>query len=207
MGVHLSLEYPHFRDLQPFYLTNRQVEELAWKVRLQLRYAESCHLKVPLDLLFNIDGATVNRVRMTFQWEVEGAIEDEQGVPVLGVCDCDPGEWPDLIMLSANSGMIRGFEALLRSVLAHELGHGLCDGPGWLGVDAGAGGLHAVAENSSNFGGLSVSVCAATFLHGRGWGTFGLGPLGLVGRSSVESQPFDRPVAGGAVRKPELVAD
>jgi hypothetical protein len=28
--------------------------------------------------------------------------------------------------------MIRGFEALLRSVLAHELGHGLCDGPGWL---------------------------------------------------------------------------
>ena len=69
---------------------------------------------------------------MTFRWEIEEAIEDEQGVPVLGVCDCDPGEWPDLIMLSANSSMIHGFEALLRSVLVHELGHGICDGPGWL---------------------------------------------------------------------------
>ena len=59
MGVHLSLEYPHFRTLQPRYLTNLHVEELAWMVRLQLRCAESRHLKVPLDLLFRIDGATV----------------------------------------------------------------------------------------------------------------------------------------------------
>jgi hypothetical protein len=51
MGVHLSLEYPHFRNLQPRYVTNLQVEELAWKVRLQLSYAEICHLKVPLGRL------------------------------------------------------------------------------------------------------------------------------------------------------------
>ena len=132
MGVHLRLEYPHFRNLQPRYLTNPRVEELAWQVRLQLGCAETRYLKFPLDLLFSIDQATVNGLRVTFRWEIEEAIQDEQGVPVLGVCDCDPEEMPDSIMLSANSGMIGKFEALLRSVLVHELGHAVCDGPGWL---------------------------------------------------------------------------
>ena len=45
---------------------------------------------------------------MTFRWEIENDIHDEQGVPVLGVCDCDPEEMPDTIMLSANGGMVRG---------------------------------------------------------------------------------------------------
>jgi hypothetical protein len=136
MGVYLRLDYPHFPDLRPRYLTNTQVEDLAWQVRHQLGYAYPWTPKIPLDLLFNIEGAVVNGFRVTFLWEIEDAIHDEHGVPVLGVCDCDPDEMPDTIMLSANASivasMVAGIEELLRSILAHELGHGICDGPGWL---------------------------------------------------------------------------
>ena len=132
MGVWLRVDYPHFADLRPRNLTNAQVGTLAWLIRHQLGYASPWASKVPLELLLGIEGAIVNGLRMTFRWEIESAIHDEQGVPVLGVCDCDPEEMPDTIMLSANGGMVRGIEELLRSILAHELGHGLCDAPGWL---------------------------------------------------------------------------
>ena len=85
--------------------------------------------KIPLDLLFSIEGAIVNGVRIAFRWEIEDAIHDEHGVPVLGICDYDPDEMPDTIWLSANAGMVGGIEEMLRSILAHELGHGLCDAP------------------------------------------------------------------------------
>jgi hypothetical protein len=132
MGVYLRLDYPHFPDLRPCYLNNAQVEDLAWQVRLQLGHASTRDPKIPLDLLFSIEGAVVNGFAVTFIWEIEDAIYDEHGVPVLGVCDCDPGEMPNTIMLSANASMAADIEELLRSILAHELGHGICDGPGWL---------------------------------------------------------------------------
>lgn len=132
MGVWLKVDYPHFSDLRPRYISNEQVEALAWQVRLQLGFASPSTSKIPLDVLFSIEGATVNGFRLKFRWEVEDTVQDRSGDPVLGVCDCDPDEWPDMIMLSANAGIVAGVEELLRSILAHELGHGLCDAPSWL---------------------------------------------------------------------------
>jgi hypothetical protein len=132
MGVWLRIDYPHSANLRPWYLSNAQVEDLAWQVRRQLGYASSLTLKIPLDVLFSIEGAVVNGLQIKFRWEIEDAIHDEDGVPVLGICDYDPDEMPDTIWLSANAGMVRAIEEMLRSILAHELGHGLCDAPGWL---------------------------------------------------------------------------
>ena len=132
MGVWLRIDYPHSATLRPWYLTNAQVEDLAWQVRLQLGYAYPSTPKISLDLLFSIEGAAVNGLRLAFHWEIEDAIHDQQGVPVLGVCDYDPSEMPDTIWLSANAGMVSGIEDMLRSILTHELGHGLCDAPGWI---------------------------------------------------------------------------
>jgi hypothetical protein len=132
MGVWLRIDYPHSTDLRPRYLTNAQIEDLAWRVRLQLGYASSSTPKIPLDLLLSIDGAIVNGLQISFCWEIENAICDEHGIPVLGICDYDPDEMPDTIWLSANAGMVRRIEEMLRSILAHELGHGLCDAPSWV---------------------------------------------------------------------------
>jgi hypothetical protein len=74
----------------------------------------------------------VNGVQIRFRWEIEDAICDEDGLSVLGICDYDPDEVPDTIWLSANAGMVGNIEEMLRSILAHELGHGLCDAPGWV---------------------------------------------------------------------------
>jgi hypothetical protein len=131
MGVWLKIDYPHFANHRPRYLTNAQVEDLAWQVRLQLGYAYPSTPKIPLDVLFSIEGAIVNGLRINFCWEIEDAIHDENGVPALGICDYDPTEMPDTIWLSVNTGMVRDIEEMLRSILAHELGHGLCDAPNW----------------------------------------------------------------------------
>jgi len=56
MGVWLKIDYLHSANLRPWYLTNAQVEDLAWQVRHQLGCASPWTPKMSLDLLFSIEG-------------------------------------------------------------------------------------------------------------------------------------------------------
>jgi hypothetical protein len=131
MGKRLKVEYPHFPDLRPAFLTNEQMQALAWDVRTQIGCAESGCLKIPLNLVLTIEGATVNGLYVKFRWEIHESVHEKE-VPVLGVCDYDYEEMPGVALLLANSGIVNGWEAMLRSILAHELCHGLCEVPAWI---------------------------------------------------------------------------
>jgi hypothetical protein len=56
MGKRLKVEYPHFPDLRPAFLTKEQMQALAWDVRTQIGCAESGCLKIPLKLVLTIEG-------------------------------------------------------------------------------------------------------------------------------------------------------
>jgi hypothetical protein len=132
MDAALRLEYRHLSDLRPAFLTTELVQALAWEVRVQVGCGDDRRLQIPLDSLLGISKGAINGLSLKFRWDIVEDVHDRDGVPVLGVCDYDHEWMPGTILLLANSKMINGSTPLLRSVLAHELGHGVCDGPGWI---------------------------------------------------------------------------
>lgn len=132
MGVRLKAAYRHHPDLRPYYMTNEQVQELAWNVRVQIGYASHAHLRIPIERFLEIEDATVNGVSYDFIWDIADRVLDERRTPVLGICDYDPDGLPNVSQLSANRSMVQGRSSMLRGILTHELGHGLCDAPAWI---------------------------------------------------------------------------
>jgi hypothetical protein len=61
-------------------------------------------------------------------WDFENVVHDENGVPVIGVCEHDP-ETPDQVMISLNSEVVADHAELERSTALHEFGHAVFDMP------------------------------------------------------------------------------
>jgi Zn-dependent peptidase ImmA (M78 family) len=62
----------------------------------------------------------------------------------MGVTEYDKAS-PDCVMVSVNGPMLGGTEPLLRSTIAHELGHVVFDAPGWVRVPPAAPAYSATA--------------------------------------------------------------
>jgi hypothetical protein len=84
------------------------------------------------DLARRAAGLRVNGRRIELAWDIDHAVHDEAGEPVLGVCEHDPDE-PDMVMISLNGELLADQPHLLRSTAAHELGHAIFDMPAALG--------------------------------------------------------------------------
>jgi len=54
-------------------------------------------------------------------WDIDHPVHDDDGEPVLGVCEHDPAE-PGTVMISLNGELLRDQPELLRSTAIHELG-------------------------------------------------------------------------------------
>lgn len=67
-------------------------------------------------------------LRLAVSWEMERALQDEHGHPVLGLCDIDADE-PGWAYLAVNGPMTAHRADLALSTAAHEIGHLLFDVP------------------------------------------------------------------------------
>lgn len=128
----LALSYRHCGRMRPSYIKNSEIEGLAALVRQQL--ADVGTDAITVQLLSEISGLKINGVAFDLFVGTEGIVHDEEGKPVLGICEYDPGV-PDTAMVSVSPVGDHASEELVLSTLGHELGHAIFDAPGWI-VDA-----------------------------------------------------------------------
>jgi len=126
----LTLEYRCCHQNTPWYLKHTEVEELALRARLQLVEADVEALS--LDVLTQIDRLKINGVQFEMWIDTEHPVHDEQGAPVLGVCEFDGDASPDAALLAVTPVGELASPELVLSTLAHELGHAIFDAPGWI---------------------------------------------------------------------------
>lgn len=137
--------YRHSRTTAaPARLTAAEVWSVARAVRGQLAI-ERAERKLELEnVAERITQLEINDVAFEAVWDLEHEVVNVAGKPVMGVTEFDKAS-PDCVMVSVNGPMLRSTETLLRSTIAHELGHVVFDGPGWVRVLPAAPAYSAVA--------------------------------------------------------------
>jgi len=131
----VTLDYRHCHRLRPAYIKHSEVEVLAALIRQQLVDAKADAM--PLKVFSDISGLKINGVVFDLFVGTGNVLHDEEGKPVLGVCEYDPGV-PDTAMLSVSPIGENASEELVLSTFGHELGHAVFDAPGWI-IDASKG--------------------------------------------------------------------
>lgn len=126
----LTLAYRCCNRMLPRYIKHSEVEEIAVLARLQL--VDEVTDAIPLSILRDITSLKINGIQFDLWVDTEHPINDEQGNPVLGVCEFDPEASPDATLLSVSPVGETASEELVLSTFAHELGHAIFDAPGWI---------------------------------------------------------------------------
>lgn len=125
----VKLDYRHCDRMRPLYLRHAEVEDLAQQVRSQL--IDDATRALSVDVLRGISRLVVNDIAFELFVSVDATVHDEQGEPVFGICEYDPGV-PDTAMVSVSPIDGPYSEELTLSTLAHELGHATMDAPAWI---------------------------------------------------------------------------
>ena len=73
----------------------------------------------------------INGIAFEVDWDLDHDVLKPGGKQVLGVTEYDKAS-PDFVMVSINGPLLRKTATLLRSTIAHELGHVVFDAPGWI---------------------------------------------------------------------------
>lgn len=104
------------------------IRTVAAQVRQQIP-REPSDLGLTLAALLQVSReVSVNGRRLSVSWDTAGALRDEMGRQVLGLCDTDPDE-PNWAFLAVNGPMTAHRPDLALSTAAHELGHLVFDVP------------------------------------------------------------------------------
>ena len=73
----------------------------------------------------------VNGVSFGVAWDLEHEVLNPARKPVMGVTEYDESV-PDCVMVAINGPKLSSLDYLLRSTIAHELGHVIFDAPRWI---------------------------------------------------------------------------
>jgi hypothetical protein len=118
---------------EPCQLSSREIWTVAHQVRSQLL---DNGLDRQLDLSTIEDRADrfeVNGIRYGALWDFAHDVRNAQDREVMGVTEYHDAT-PLHVLVSINGPRLRSLETLLRSTVAHELGHVVFDAPAWLAV-------------------------------------------------------------------------
>jgi hypothetical protein len=118
--------------MKPSYAGNEVAECVAHDVRHQLTGGDDRILALDLEQLQKIQAVRVNGVSYELEWSFDGEVTDDEGQPVFGVCEVDPGGLPDTTCICVNPEPVNGREELMRSTAFHELAHGVFEAPAWI---------------------------------------------------------------------------
>lgn len=123
-----------------------------WAVGRQLRsQMEPDSLTRALDfsgLEDRISGMNVNGVAYDVAWDLDHEVFNQANKPVMGVTEYD-GNVPDCVMVAINGPQLSSVSNLLRSTIAHELGHVIFDAPRWIRLGPAPSPAFLVGEQSS----------------------------------------------------------
>ena len=135
----LTLAYRCCDRKLPRYIKHSEVEGIAVLARQQLVDANAD--AISLSVLRDISSLKINGIQFALWVDTEHAVNDEQGNPVLGVCEFDPDASTDAAILSVSPVSETASEELVLSTFAHELGHAIFDAPSWIAAAAQGPGL------------------------------------------------------------------
>lgn len=126
------VSYRHSRfTAEPEQLNHQEIWAVARDVRRQLQ-ADS--LTRALDLSGveeKLGQMNVNGVAFDVSWDLEHEVLNRAGKPVMGVTEYDKSA-PDCVLVAINGPKLSDLGYLLRSTIAHELGHVVFDAPRWI---------------------------------------------------------------------------
>lgn len=127
----LTASYRHSTfTAEPEWLSPTEIWAVAHAVRGQM--APPLQRRLALDdIAAAADRAEVNGASFDVAWDLDHAVVDPAGQPVMGVTEYDRAS-PECVMVSINGPALSVHENLLRSTIAHELGHVIFDAPAWV---------------------------------------------------------------------------
>lgn len=106
-----------------------------WSVATALRrtlFGDLAVHPVPADTLAAVAShLVVNGREVGLAWDVDHPVHDDDGAPVMGVCESD-ADCPGQALLSINGPLLANAPELAASTAAHELGHAVFDIPATL---------------------------------------------------------------------------
>jgi len=123
----ISVEYPCFASGEPVRLSAEAIRAAGAELRRRL-FGFVVKPLDAADLFRRAARLRVNGRTFGIVWDMDHPVHDDEGEPVLGVCEHDPLE-PATVMISLNAELLADQPELLRSTVAHELGHAVFDMP------------------------------------------------------------------------------
>lgn len=145
----LVVEYPHDPTTgKPHYVSKLDAERVARKIRDQLTGGDDRVLALDLDRLRRVQALSANDIDFEIEWSFDGLVTDDDGHPVLGVCEVDQDALPDTALICVNPEAIHYRDELMLSTAWHELGHAIFEAPSWIMASRKAS--EESAENTAN---------------------------------------------------------
>lgn len=126
----LSLRYDSCARRKPRYLNKSAIETVAREARAQLLAPGADALT--LGQLAAISDLTINGLPYQLWVSLDHPVTDEDGLPVLGLCEFDPDCGEDAVSVLVSPVGEQLTPELALSTFAHELGHAIFDAPAWL---------------------------------------------------------------------------
>jgi hypothetical protein len=130
MAVEVTYRHSRF-TAAPAYLSPPEIWAVARNIRNQL-VQDRFERRLPLDEIPDrLCRLEVNGIAFDVEWDLDHEVLNPAGKPVMGVTEYDKAS-PECVMVSVNGPKLRSLDTLLRSTIAHELGHVVFDAPGWV---------------------------------------------------------------------------
>lgn len=120
--------YPHYLSFEPRPMKAPVIWAFAETIRRQVLGPVHRQAADVRDVAGRTGSLLVNGVSFSLVWDFDSPVHDEDGRPVMGVCEHDPDE-PGQVMISINGAEIGDRSEIERSTALHELGHALFDMP------------------------------------------------------------------------------
>lgn len=132
----VTLHYPHHHQTgAPLVDTAPAIWAVAAQLRAAVPRKDSRWALSAVDLTRAASAMVINARPVRADWDFSHAVHDEDGYPVLGICETDPAA-PGMALVSVNATMVTNRPDLALSTLAHEVGHIVFDVPAAIGQQA-----------------------------------------------------------------------
>ena len=132
----VTLTYPHHLETgAPLVDTAQAIWAVAGQLRAAVARQDSPWALSAADLTRAASAMVINARPIRAHWDFDHAVHDEDGYPVLGICETDPAA-PGMALVSVNATMVTNRPDLALSTLAHEVGHVVFDVPAAVGKQA-----------------------------------------------------------------------
>ena len=130
--ISITASYRHsIFTATPDDLAPSEVWTVARAVRNQLSESSFDRRLSLTDIEKRLSEMEINDVAFEVAWDFDHRVLNHAGKDVMGVTEYDKAS-PDCVLVSVNGPMLENADTLLRSTVAHEIGHLVFDAPGWV---------------------------------------------------------------------------